>query len=80
MVASFERTAALSIAANRRITSYNVCYTKLLRAVVADLVDRFCTDCHNQAEFAGQLALDSPELTDVEAHAEVWEKVARKLV
>jgi len=48
-------------------------------AVVADLVDRFCADCHNQAEFAGQLALDTPALTNVAAHAEVWEKVARKL-
>ena len=43
------------------------------------LVSSYCIDCHNTAEFAGQLALDSDELADIGAHAQVWERVVRKL-
>src|SRR5262245_23854636 len=42
-------------------------------------VDRYCTDCHNDAERTADLSLEGLKLTDVGAHAEVWEAVAKKL-
>jgi len=43
------------------------------------LIDRYCTDCHNDAERTGELTLEGVALTDVGAHAAVWESVVRKL-
>jgi mono/diheme cytochrome c family protein len=40
-------------------------------------VDKYCITCHNQRLKTGSLALDAPELTNVAAHADVWEKVIR---
>jgi mono/diheme cytochrome c family protein len=42
-------------------------------------VDKYCVTCHNQRLKTGSLALDAPELTNVAAHADVWEKVIRKV-
>jgi hypothetical protein len=42
-------------------------------------IERFCTDCHNDAERTADLTLQHVPLTDVAAHADVWEKVVRKL-
>jgi mono/diheme cytochrome c family protein len=42
-------------------------------------VDRYCADCHNDAERTAELTLERLALTDVGAHAEVWESVVRKL-
>jgi mono/diheme cytochrome c family protein len=43
------------------------------------VVDKYCVTCHNQRLKTGGLALDSSELSNVAAHAEVWEKVIRKV-
>ena len=43
------------------------------------LIDRYCTDCHNDAERTGELTLEGLALTDVGEHAAVWESVVRKL-
>jgi hypothetical protein len=43
------------------------------------LFDRYCVTCHNQRLKTGGLTLDTVDLTRVEAHREVLEKVARKL-
>ena len=43
------------------------------------VVDRYCTDCHNDAERTGELSLESLAFDDVGAHAEVWETVVKKL-
>jgi len=43
------------------------------------LIERYCTDCHNDAERTGELTLEGVALTDVGAHAAVWESVVRKL-
>ena len=45
------------------------------------LLDRYCVTCHNDRLRTGGLTLaaDAVDVTDVEAHAEVWEKVVRKL-
>jgi mono/diheme cytochrome c family protein len=41
--------------------------------------DTYCIGCHNQRAKIGGLALDALDLTDVSPHAEVLEKVVRKL-
>jgi mono/diheme cytochrome c family protein len=43
------------------------------------VVDKYCVTCHNQRLKTGGLALDSSELSNVAAHADVWEKVIRKV-
>ena len=43
------------------------------------LLDRYCVTCHNEALRTGGLALDTVDLQDVSTHAEVLEKVVRKL-
>src|SRR4029434_3257067 len=35
--------------------------------------------CHNEKAKTGGLSLDTRDLDDIDAHAEIWEKVARKL-
>jgi hypothetical protein len=42
-------------------------------------LERYCLDCHNQAERAGELALEPVRLESVAADAEKWERVIRKL-
>ena len=42
-------------------------------------VSRYCLDCHNDAERTGDLTLERRTLADVPAHADVWEKVIRKV-
>ena len=45
------------------------------------LLDRYCVTCHNDRLRTGGLTLaaDAVDVTNVAAHAEVWEKVVRKL-
>jgi mono/diheme cytochrome c family protein len=43
------------------------------------VVEQNCIDCHNDAEFAGGLSLDSMDLAAVARDAEIWERVVRKL-
>ena len=43
------------------------------------LIDRYCTDCHNDAERTGELTLEGLALTDVGEDAAIWESVVRKL-
>jgi hypothetical protein len=42
-------------------------------------VSRYCVDCHNDADRTAELTLESRTLADVPAHADVWEKVIRKV-
>ncbi|MGH9242115.1 MAG: DUF1592 domain-containing protein [Vicinamibacterales bacterium] len=42
-------------------------------------VSAYCVTCHNDKLKTAGLALDRPELADVAAHADVWEKVIRKV-
>jgi hypothetical protein len=41
--------------------------------------ETYCVTCHNQKTKAGGLALDDAAVADVAAHAEIWEKVIRKV-
>jgi hypothetical protein len=46
---------------------------------VQQIVSTYCVTCHNDRLKTGGLALDRPELAAVAAHADVWEKVIRKV-
>ncbi len=46
---------------------------------VQAIVSTYCVTCHNDKLKTGGLALDRPELADIAAHADVWEKVIRKV-
>ena len=43
------------------------------------MVDKYCVTCHNQRLKTGGLTLDTPDLANVAAHSDVWEKVIRKV-
>src|SRR5262245_38502955 len=43
------------------------------------LVDQYCVTCHNARVKTGGLALDGLDLERLPEHADVWEKVVRKL-
>jgi mono/diheme cytochrome c family protein len=45
----------------------------------AALLAQYCVTCHNARAKAGGLTLDPAELTQIDRHAETWEKVIRKL-
>ena len=42
-------------------------------------LDKYCSKCHNSTDWAGQLALDVLDHSNVGAEADAWEKVVRKL-
>jgi hypothetical protein len=43
------------------------------------MVDRYCLNCHNDIDFAGDLTFEGVDVTDVGARPETWERVVRKL-
>src|SRR5689334_11152845 len=43
------------------------------------IVNTYCVSCHNQRTKTAGLALDSADLSDIPAHADVWEKVVVKV-
>src|SRR4029450_8058637 len=46
------------------------------------LLQRYCLTCHNEAlkkAGTGPIALDTPDVSNVSANAETWEKVLRKV-
>ena len=43
------------------------------------VIDKYCVTCHNQRLKTSGLALDAAELGEIPAHADVWEKVIRKV-
>ena len=42
-------------------------------------INQYCVTCHNQRTQTGGLSLDGLDAASIPAHAEVWEKVVRKL-
>lgn len=44
-----------------------------------DTLARYCVDCHNPVDLTAGLVIDPDAVGDAGAHAEVWEKVVRKL-
>ena len=49
------------------------------RSPEQSLVNRYCLGCHNDQALQGGLSLEAAPLDDVAGHAEVWERVVRKL-
>ena len=45
----------------------------------AALVKTYCATCHNDRTRSGELSLEHADLTDIPKHAELWEKVIRKV-
>ena len=48
-------------------------------AALKATVDTYCVTCHNARLNTGGLSLDTASLADAPAHADVWEKVIRKV-
>jgi hypothetical protein len=48
-------------------------------AATRDLLGRYCTDCHNPADFAGNLVIKPADVGAIAADSEHWEKIVRKL-
>ena len=44
-----------------------------------DMLDAYCTDCHNDAELAGEFSLQRVSASSVAAHPDRWERVVRRL-
>ena len=44
-----------------------------------DVLDRYCVTCHNQRLRTAGLELETPDLARIAEHADLWEKVVRKL-
>ena len=49
------------------------------RSPEQSLVNRYCLGCHNDRAMQGGPSLEAAPLDDVAGHAEVWERVVRKL-
>src|SRR5688572_9541128 len=48
-------------------------------AATRDLLGRYCTDCHNPADFTANLVIRPTDLEAIAADSEHWEKIVRKL-
>jgi hypothetical protein len=48
-------------------------------AAAGRVIEGFCVDCHNDAEYTANLSLEGHDLESVERNPELWEKVVRKL-
>jgi hypothetical protein len=44
-----------------------------------DILERYCTGCHNDAELAGERSFEHVQVADVAVKPELWEHVVRKL-
>src|SRR5690606_5608833 len=45
----------------------------------AAFIEKYCSNCHNASDWAGELALDVLDHENLGADADVWEEVVRKL-
>jgi len=68
-------TSALSGQSTPALTPPSVAETTAQRAVV----DKYCVTCHNDRVKTANLSLEGTDLTHVADHAELWEKVIRKM-
>src|SRR5689334_989723 len=44
-----------------------------------DVLGKYCTECHNTADWAGGIAFDALSADDIATDSETWEKAIRKL-
>jgi cytochrome c553 len=45
----------------------------------AALIKTYCTGCHNDRTKSGELSLEHADLANISLHADLWEKVIRKV-
>ena len=43
------------------------------------VIDKYCTGCHNDLTKAGDLVLEAADLNAIPTHSEMWEKIVKKL-
>jgi len=81
LVASVLWIASLSVALTRAEAPQSAPPRPASNAETLDrsAVDKYCVTCHNQRLKTGGLTLDTPDLANVAAHSDVWEKVIRKV-
>ena len=81
LVASVLWIASLSVALPRAEAPQSAAPRPAAGAETMDrsAVDKYCVTCHNQRLKTGGLTLDTPDLANVAAHPDVWEKVIRKV-
>jgi mono/diheme cytochrome c family protein len=81
LVASVLWIASLSVALPRAEAPQSAAPRPASGAETMDrsAVDKYCVTCHNQRLKTGGLTLDTPDLANVAAHPDVWEKVIRKV-
>jgi mono/diheme cytochrome c family protein len=81
LVASVLWIASLSVALPRAEAPQSAPPRPASSAETLDrsVVDKYCVTCHNQRLKTGGLTLDTPDLANVAAHSDVWEKVIRKV-
>ena len=81
LVASVLWIASLSVALPRAEAPQSAAPRPAASAETIDrsVVDKYCVTCHNQRLKTGGLTLDTPDLANVAAHPDVWEKVIRKV-
>jgi len=81
LVASVLWIASLSVALPRAETPQSAAPRPASSAETLDrsVIDKYCVTCHNQRLKTGGLTLDTPDLANVAAHPDVWEKVIRKV-
>ena len=81
LVASVLWIASLSVALPRAEAPQSAPPRPAASAETLDrsVVDKYCVTCHNQRLKTGGLTLDTPDLANVAAHPDVWEKVIRKV-
>src|SRR5262245_20803118 len=60
-------------------TSCAMCGAADEPAMLSGFVKTHCLDCHDKSAKAGELRLDEVVGAEVAQHAEIWEKVVRKL-
>ncbi len=48
-------------------------------AAARDFLGRYCTDCHNEADFTADLVIRPANVEAIAAEPEHWEKIVRKL-
>jgi hypothetical protein len=66
---------ALALGAPQFVQAASAATPQTIRATL----DQYCVTCHNQRAKTAGLELDTPDLTQIPGHAELWEKVVQKL-
>ena len=75
VVSGYVATAAARVGSAPQQPAATPAATPDLRATL----DTYCVTCHNQRAKTAGLTLDTTDLAEIGAHADVWEKVVRKL-